>query len=261
MPTRADDVTRAARDALPVDLIRKGIRNPEQVSAFVLGKLFPDSRWSPNWRREDGYITFEDGGFAGGSPSRWELSARIYREARLLEEVLAHEQFDRALEVGCGYGRLSGWIADRATRSIGIDPNGTALRKAKASYPNLAFARSLAEVLPFPGDSFDLAVSWAVLQHVRPDSIEAVAAEIRRVLEDDATILLCERTAGEPGRTSWVRSVEEYRSLFAPYELRTVTDRPAEPTFDYARYADTIVFTGESTAERASEARSNTQTP
>lgn len=238
----SDRVPSNAKSFLRADLVKKGLRNPRQVPPFLLGQLFPNSNWAPNWRREDGYVMFEDGGFAGGSPSRPELSARIYREVQQLREVLADTQYERSLEIGSGYGRLSGWIADHADEAVGVDPNEEAIKIARTMYPEITFHVMGAEDLPFPDDHFDLFVSWSVLQHVPPESIGGVAAEVRRVLTDDATVVLCEKTRGDPGRTSWVRSTAEYESLFAPCELRTRAKRPGEPTFEYSEYSETMVL-------------------
>lgn len=233
----------AAKTLLRADLAKKGLRNPGQIPPFLLGRLFPNSKWAPNWRQEDGYVVFGDGGFAGGDPSRPELSTRIYNEVQQLHELLSGEQYDRSLEIGCGYGRLTPWIATHAETSVGIDPNKEAIEQARTMYPDLEFTATGADDLPFPDDEFDLVVSWAVLQHVPPDSIEQVAAELDRVSTDDGTIVLCEKTSGDPGSMTWVRSPPEYEALFAPRELGALAARPAEPTFDYADYSETMVFT------------------
>lgn len=235
-------LTASARSLFRGDLLGKALRDPKRVPPAVLGLLFPNSRWGPNWRRNGEYVLFEDGGFAGGDPSRTELSVRIYREVELLRELLGEERFDRSLEVGCGYGRLSGWISNHADASVAIDPDREAVEVARRMYPELEFVATGANTLPFRDDSFDLVVSWAVLQHVSPNAIERAADEVRRVLADGGTLVLCERTRGESGRVSWVRSVREYESLFAPFALQSRTARPAESTFDYADSSETMVF-------------------
>ena len=223
-------------------IVQQGLRNPRQVPPFVVGTVFPESKWGPNWRREDEFITFDDGGFAGGNPSRPELSARLYRESMHLNRVLGDRSFDRALELGCGYGRLTGWISEYADDIVGVDPNEEAIERACTLYPELTFEESLGQDLPFEDASFDLIVSWNVLQHVPPDAIDAVGAELRRVLVEDGTISCCEMTSGDDGRASWVRSRAAYESLFEPLVLVDVTDRPAERTFEYANRGEAMTF-------------------
>ncbi len=225
-----------------LDLLRKGLRNPEQVPPFVLGRLFPGSRWSPDYRHEDGFVTFEDGGFAGGSPTRPELSARIYYEIEAIDAALDDRSFDRSLEIGCGYGRLSGWFADRADEAVAIEPNAVAVGRADALYADVEFATGLADDLPFPDDSFDLVASWIVLSHVRPDDVAAAADELVRVLAPDGVLLACEHTGGQPGTAVWPRPLAEYEALLDPLELAYTGDRGTEPTFDYADRTTSMVF-------------------
>ncbi|WP_201764633.1 class I SAM-dependent methyltransferase [Salinarchaeum sp. Harcht-Bsk1] len=231
-------------------MLLRGLRNPQQIPPFVVGTVFPESRWGPNWRKKDGFITFDDGGFAGGDPSRPELSARLYRESRHLDSVLGNRSYDRALELGCGYGRLTGWISEHAEETIGVDPNGDAIERARTLYPELEFEETLGQDLPFEDDSFDLIVSWNVLQHIPPDAVGEVASELRRVLAEGGTINCCEMTSGDGGRASWVRSRAEYESLFAPLTLVDVDERPAERTFEYANRGEAMVFERDGGAPR-----------
>lgn len=224
------------------DLAAKGLRNPQQVPPFVLGRLLPQSRWAPNFRRKNGFVTFESGGFAGGSPGRPELSARIYHETDAIDAALGDREFDRALEVGCGYGRLSGWFADRADDHVAVEPNRDAVGQAADLYPDLEFAAGVADALPFPADSFDLVTSWIVLSHVQPGHVEAAASELVRVLRDDGVLLACEHTAGQPGTAVWPRSLDEYRGLFAPLSLTHTGPRGTEPTFEYADRTTSMLF-------------------
>lgn len=225
-------------------ILRKGLADPAGVPAYLLGRLLPHSRWGPEWRREDGYVTFEDGGFAGGSPSRPELSARIFYEVESLRDAVGDREFERSLEVGCGYGRLSGWIADYAAESVAVEPNRDAVEQAGRFYPTLSVAEAVASALPFGDDRFDLAVTWLVLAHVPPDAIEAVAGELTRVLSSGGALVVCEQTTGEEGTASWPRSRERYEELFAPLELVRVGDRGVEPGFEYGRRMEVLAFEG-----------------
>lgn len=215
-------------------LLRKAVRNPGLVPPFLLEKLLPGSRWGPDWRREDDYVTFEEGGFAGGNPSLPAFSARLYYEVESIREVLGDATYDRSLEVGCGYGRVSGFVADYAEESVGIDPNGDALADAERLFPDVEFREALASDLDFPDDSFDLVVAWTVFTHVPPDALESSVRELKRVARPDATILLAEHTEGDRGRVAWPRSKPEYEALFSPYEVAAVSERPRGPTYDDA---------------------------
>ena len=79
-------------------------------------------------------------------------------------------EFDgkRVLEIGCGEGRLTWQYARRPRRVIGIDTDAAALRYATIDRPSdlegkVAFARASALDLPFPQETFDLALlAWSL---------------------------------------------------------------------------------------------------
>lgn len=225
-----------------INLVKKGLQDPTRIPPYLLGRLFPDSRWGPEWRREDGFVTFEDGGFAGGSPTRPELSARIFYEVSQIRDSIGDREYDRSLEIGCGYGRLSGWIADFADDAVAIEPNADALAQAEILYPDIEFHEALAADLPFPDDSFDLLVSWSVLTHVDPDRIERTAAELKRVATDDATFLLCEQTSGDRSPANRPRPPSQYEALFEPYRVVRTGERGSEPTYTYGEQLNSMVL-------------------
>lgn len=88
-------------------------------------------------------------------------------EARHLHDFadLAHA---RVLEIGCGDGRLTWRYAASAGRVVGVDPDAERLALALRDFPpglrpTVALARSQAEALPFPGETFDLAIlTWSL---------------------------------------------------------------------------------------------------
>ncbi len=74
----------------------------------------------------------------------------------------------RALDIGCGDGRLTHRAAAVATRIVGIDPNAERLSLARCARPEARtprpfFAQARAEAMPFPSGAFDVAVaSWSL---------------------------------------------------------------------------------------------------
>jgi SAM-dependent methyltransferase len=162
----------------------------------VITRLFPGSSHGPAFYRIGDYVTFRTSGFAGGSLP--EVLGRTHYEVRVLRQAL--EALPRSagprksLEIGCGYGRLSAYIAEYVDEAHSVDINPQALREAKRLYPHVNFAEASATQLPFGDDSFDVVVSWTVLQHVMPHLIDGALAELNRVAKDSATIVLCEAT-------------------------------------------------------------------
>lgn len=68
----------------------------------------------------------------------------------------------QVLEIGCGNGWLTRQYAGHARQVIGIDPGFQDLLEARADQPvsmaHVTYAQSVGENLPFPSDSFDLAL-------------------------------------------------------------------------------------------------------
>jgi len=69
----------------------------------------------------------------------------------------------RCIELGCGTGYISAWLARRGALPIGVDPTPSQLgitgelqREFGLTFP---LVRAAAEHLPFASDSFDLAIS------------------------------------------------------------------------------------------------------
>jgi ubiquinone/menaquinone biosynthesis C-methylase UbiE len=82
------------------------------------------------------------------------------------------------LEVGCGSGVLDRWLAHRtggANQIVGVDINPFMLRQARALARQeglerlITFQEGNAEALPFPDNSFDVAMSSTVIQRVNAD--------------------------------------------------------------------------------------------
>lgn len=224
------------------EYVRKGVQNPTKIPPFLLGRLFPRSRWAPELRPGTHFTKFVEGGFAGGSPTRPELCARLYYETTQLEELLGDRRYDRSLEFGCGFGRLTGWIADYADENVAIDPDVEVLGEAERNYPHVEFVPAIGNRLPFDDESFDLAVSWMVLTHVPPSRFARTIDELKRVVTPTGTILLCERTRGEhrPGTRPQPRAT--YEEHFAPYELQQCETRRTEPTWDHSDNIDVMRF-------------------
>jgi ubiquinone/menaquinone biosynthesis C-methylase UbiE len=86
---------------------------------------------------------------------------------RIFDLVLAGRGPLEALDIGCGTGFLSFELAARGHRVTGVDfaPAMLAEARRKAVQQNspLRFEQADAEQLPFPGQSFDLAISRHVL--------------------------------------------------------------------------------------------------
>ncbi len=65
------------------------------------------------------------------------------------------------LEIGCGAGQLTWQYAGLPRRVVGIDPAMSELRLARshaAPAPQASFIQAMGEALPFPSQTFDVAL-------------------------------------------------------------------------------------------------------
>jgi SAM-dependent methyltransferase len=197
------------------DLVKKGLRNPSRILPFLKSKALsigPRTQDQP-----DGLVTFSEGHYASTASDRAEFSGNLYVEIttiqRLLDDFLPEQQVSRSLEIGCGYGRQSPWLAEFSKHHCGLDIDATALRKADIQYPFIDFTSGMGQNIPFDSDSFDFVFTWTVLMHVSEDTISAVADEIRRVTKHEGLVMITECVTDEEGPAVWGRSEDAYGEL------------------------------------------------
>ena len=95
----------------------------------------------------------------------------------------------RVLDVGCGTGRTTAWLAGAGAEVAGFDASPEMLRQARERVPSAALeVADLADPLPFGDGSFDLAVASLVMHYVR-DWV-APLRELRRVLTPGGAFVL-----------------------------------------------------------------------
>ena len=87
-----------------------------------------------------------------------------------------------ALDLGCGSGRWSRYVASRARFVEAVDPSASVLAAAAltADLENVRVTQASVETLPFPDDSFDFVFSLGVLHHM-PDTAAALADAVRKL--------------------------------------------------------------------------------
>lgn len=113
----------------------------------------------------------------------WYASPRGQRvaaaERALLEWLLAPFPGEaRVLEVGCGTGTFTGWLATRGARVVGLDRAPAMLAALRRRHPRLPAVLADAHQLPFHAGAFDVAVFVATLEFLeRP--VEALTEAVR----------------------------------------------------------------------------------
>jgi len=87
----------------------------------------------------------------------------------------------RAVDVGCGPGALTGVLVDRlgADRVRAVDPSAPFVEACRERFPDVDVRQGVAEDLPFDDGAFDLAAACLVL-HFMTDPVQGVS-EMGRV--------------------------------------------------------------------------------
>ena len=95
------------------------------------------------------------------------------------------------LEVGCGDGRLTALLADKARELTAIDPDQDSIKLARTNIPEVTFLVGSGENLDFADESFDIVLFSYSLHH--QDCVKALS-EAQRVVRPNGQILILEPT-------------------------------------------------------------------
>jgi 2-polyprenyl-3-methyl-5-hydroxy-6-metoxy-1,4-benzoquinol methylase len=220
-------------------------RSSRRVRRALLGVLAPRyaqrrkrERWEQRWSRHD----FAPGWSAGPIPD----------ELRSAVETGWFKAGGAVLDVGCGDGRLAGWLADRGFEVVGLDFSETAIAKARASH-GTTDDRLRFEIADVCSDGlgvqrFDSFVDRGTLQSVAGRSRRAYVRNLALAAKPGARFLVLHptsvRQAGfrrhERTRAKLIRNVEE---LFAPaFEIERVTDAVFGDERDGEPFARGVAF-------------------
>ncbi len=97
------------------------------------------------------------------------------------------------LEIGCGTGRNTAWLAQRAQAVIALEFSAAMLERARAHVPDghVRFVRhDIRTRWPLPGGAVDVVVGSLVLEHI--EDLASICREAARVLRPGGQLWLCE---------------------------------------------------------------------
>jgi SAM-dependent methyltransferase len=102
------------------------------------------------------------------------------------DRLVPHKRRRRALDFGCGIGRLTVALADYYDEVVGVDIAASMVEQARNRNPapdRIRYEHNTnPDLLRFPSGCFDLVCSWIVLQHMPPSLIKAYIAELVRLV-------------------------------------------------------------------------------
>lgn len=134
-----------------------------------------------------------------------------------------------------------------ARQATGIDHDSNSIELARTEYSqeeftwlNLGVEETNRE---FGSNSFDVVLSWTVLQHLAPPLVERASDAIQDVLSPEGYLIAAEETTEDSADHVWGRSKEEYAELFDNLELVFDEKRHLEPTYgNYSAGGEILVF-------------------
>ena len=99
---------------------------------------------------------------------------------------------ERALDVGCGTGVYSVWLAEQGLEVTGIDGDPSMLTVARAKAPGVCFVEGEATALPFADGEFDLALASTLFCFLSPEQRHTAACELLRVVRPGGRVVIGE---------------------------------------------------------------------
>jgi ubiquinone/menaquinone biosynthesis C-methylase UbiE len=94
------------------------------------------------------------------------------------------------LDIGCGNGiPITRALLDAGHQVTGLDSSSAMLARFHMNCPHTTAVHSTVQCCPFPDTTFDAAVAWGVMFHLRPDDQIKAIANVSRVLKTGAPFL------------------------------------------------------------------------
>lgn len=94
------------------------------------------------------------------------------------------------VDVGCGPGRVTAFLAKHGLDAVGVDVSSAMLATARDAHPDLHFEDGELAGLPFDDESLVGAVCWYSIIHTPSGHLDAVFAELGRVLIPEGSLLV-----------------------------------------------------------------------
>lgn len=141
------------------------------------------------WDKQSDRYQAEHGREISAQPDAWGAWRVPESELRLLTDVTGKD----VLELGCGGGQWSVWLAQRGANVVGLDLSGRQLAHARrnldAAAADARLVQGSAESLPFRNAAFDLVLSdHGAMSWGDPDR---TVPEVARILRPGGVLVFC----------------------------------------------------------------------
>jgi SAM-dependent methyltransferase len=120
----------------------------------------------------------------------------------------------RVLDVGCGTGRDTAWLAEQGYAAMGVDLSGGMLHEARRRGVTAPLVQADMRYLPFRKGSYRGLWVCASLLHIPKAQAGAVLRDLERVVHPGHVYIAVKRGAGE----AWAEDEGGGRRFFAYYD-------------------------------------------
>ena len=142
------------------------------------------------------------------SPLVFELQQRLCNNYSAISDEFSDilgQGGKRILDIGCSTGACASSIIDmRVNDYVGVDIEQRYIEAAARRSPHGTFHAMDARRMPFPDDSFDVAMFIGVMHHMDDKLVTDCLGEVSRVLKPDGRVIVAEPVF-TPGR--WLSTV------------------------------------------------------
>jgi SAM-dependent methyltransferase len=119
-------------------------------------------------------------------------------DRQLLEDLLRLVGTGPVADLGSGPGRVAAMCHEHDLDSIAVDMAFAMLRIGRETHRHIPFVAGYLPALPFVAGSFSAAVLWYSITHTPPADLEALFAQVRRVVAPGSSVLVAFQ-AGDGG--------------------------------------------------------------
>lgn len=138
--------------------------------------------------------------------------------------------FSKALDFGCGVGRLTNALAERFEEAIGVDISNSMVETARQNqkHPNCEFiANKRGDLSLFETDTFDFVYSNITLQHIPYPQSENYIKEFIRVAKPNGIIAFIVPTGSQDNRGSILSRIKQWRRETLRPWFKKIRGKPA----------------------------------
>jgi ubiquinone/menaquinone biosynthesis C-methylase UbiE len=118
-----------------------------------------------------------------------ELTKKHFDRIILSWFALEKPREETILELGCGPGEISGFLASQGAECLGTDLSPRMIDNAKKYFPRARFEVQDFHRLSYESESFSRIVAYYAIVNLTMEEIEKAFVEVRRVLKTDGIFL------------------------------------------------------------------------